>query len=188
MTWKSSNFVKSPGYHFKRKSYKGRQSHSYQLSSAGSGLVPHLDAHVVHRNDGSVQRGQAGLVQRLSHHHFGGHIDEVHTDCFGHKGEGAWSPQVTLYHLQVHTTQAPSFNQGKETPVHAYRWEIYRINTYAYSTTCTESQIYTQCPVYYDLLSMQKWLTGSVMTQLCDLPVMVTTSLAPGFLVLTIGL
>ena len=74
-------------------------------------LSSHLDAHVVHRNDGVLQRGQAGLIQRLPHHHFGCHVDKVHTDCFWHEREGAWRPQITLDHLKGSTTQVLSLQK-----------------------------------------------------------------------------
>lgn len=60
----------------------------------------HLDADKVNGNDGFLQRGQVGLVQRLPHHHFGRHVDEVHADGFRHKGEGARRSQVALNHLE----------------------------------------------------------------------------------------
>lgn len=60
----------------------------------------HLDADKVDGNDGFLQRGQVGLVQRLPHHHFGRHVDEVHADRFRHKGEGARRSQVALDHLE----------------------------------------------------------------------------------------
>lgn len=63
-------------------------------------LPSHLDADKVNRNDGFLQWGQAGLIQRLSHHHFGCDIDEVHTDRFRDKREGAWCTQITLNHLK----------------------------------------------------------------------------------------
>lgn len=59
----------------------------------------HLDANKVDGNDGFLQWGQVGFVQRLPHHHFGRHIDEVHTNCFWYEGEGARCPQITFNHL-----------------------------------------------------------------------------------------
>lgn len=62
--------------------------------------VLHLDANKVDGDDGPLQGGQTGFVQSFSHHHLGGHTDEVHADGFGHKREGARRPQVTLNHLE----------------------------------------------------------------------------------------
>lgn len=65
--------------------------------------ISHLDANKVNGNDGPLQGGQTGFIQRFSHHHFGCHTDEVHTDGFGHKREGARCPQVTFNHLKGKT-------------------------------------------------------------------------------------
>ena len=62
------------------KQFAENQSGSSQLSAVIS--VSYLDADVVYGDDGLLQRGEAALVQRLSHHHFGCHVDEVDTDCF----------------------------------------------------------------------------------------------------------
>lgn len=79
----------------------------------------HLDADKIDGNDGFLQRGQVGLVQRLPHHHFGRHVDEVHADCLGHKGEGAGRSQVALDNLNGATkarieTQKVSSAHGEE--------------------------------------------------------------------------
>lgn len=63
-------------------------------------IISHLDANKVDGNDGPLQRGQTGFIQRFSHHGFGCHADEVHADGFGHKREGARCPQVTFNHLK----------------------------------------------------------------------------------------
>lgn len=63
-------------------------------------LHTHLDTNVVYRYDGVLQRGQAGLVLRLSHHDSSGHIDEVNANGLGHKGEGARRSQVAFNYLR----------------------------------------------------------------------------------------
>lgn len=65
--------------------------------------ISHLDSNKVNGNDGPLQGGQTGFIQRFSHHHFGCHTDEVDADGFGHKREGARCPQVTFNHLQCKT-------------------------------------------------------------------------------------
>lgn len=45
------------------------------------------------------QCGEGWLINLFSNHHSCGHIDEVHTQRLWYKREGAWSPQVALYHL-----------------------------------------------------------------------------------------
>lgn len=65
--------------------------------------ISHLDANKVNGNDGPLQGGQTGFIQRFSHHHFGCHTDKVDADGFGHKREGARCPQVTFNHLQCKT-------------------------------------------------------------------------------------
>lgn len=77
----------------------------------------HLDADKVDGNDGLLQRGQVGLIQRLPHHHLGGHVDEVHADGLRHEGEGARRPQVALDHLQGQ----PKQTKGKKAKKKRYK-------------------------------------------------------------------
>lgn len=67
----------------------------------------YLDANVVYRDDGVLQRGEHGLVYRFSHHHLGRHIDKIHTDGLRHEREGARGTQVTLDHLGTTGTDYP---------------------------------------------------------------------------------
>lgn len=60
---------------------------------------PYLNPNISGWQNGMFHCGEGWLINLLSNHHFSGHINEVHTQSLGHKGEGAWSPQVTLYHL-----------------------------------------------------------------------------------------
>lgn len=60
----------------------------------------HLDPDKIDGNDWFLQRGKVGVVQRLAHHHFGRHVNEVHADCLRNKGERARRSQVALDHLQ----------------------------------------------------------------------------------------
>lgn len=60
---------------------------------------PYLNPNISGWKNGMFHCGEGWLINLFSNHHFSGHINEVHTQSLGYKGEGAWSPQVALYHL-----------------------------------------------------------------------------------------
>ena len=60
----------------------------------------YLNCNIVRRNDGMLQCWKGFLVEVLSNHHFGGHVNEVYPKGLGNKGEGPRCSQVTLNHLE----------------------------------------------------------------------------------------
>lgn len=61
----------------------------------------YLDGNIVSRNDGFLQCRKSLLINTLSNHHLGGHINEVHPKSLRNKGEGSRSSQVALDHLKI---------------------------------------------------------------------------------------